>query len=144
MTRDGNQRYRIDLEIEGLPEPASLGDFRTYVAWRTIPVMDPVVRLGEVGNGVFPNLGPVAFDKFVILVSAEPSAALESRTGRLALRGPSPSTRILSDNHLMVPVSGPAGATPVGIARQWLAKRCCPSDRRGRARRLAVPPGQAA
>ena len=132
MTRDGNQRYRVDLEIEGLPEPASLGDFRTYVAWATTPVMDPVVRLGEVGNGVFPNLGPVAFDKFVILGSAEPSAALESRTGRP--RGASPSTRLLPNNHLMVPVSGTGGrgaATPVGIARQWLAKRRRPSDRRG-------------
>ena len=106
VTRDGNQRYRLDLEIEGLPEPGSLGDYRTWVAWATTPVMDPVVRLGEVGNGTFPALGPVAFDKFVILVSAEPSATVETRTGRLALRGASPSTRILPDNHLMVPVSG--------------------------------------
>ena len=106
VTRDGNQRYRLDLEIEGLPEPASLGAYRTYVAWATTPVMDPVVRLGEVGNGTFAGLGLVAFDKFVILVSAEPSAAVATRTGRLALRGASPSTRILPDNHLMVPVSG--------------------------------------
>ena len=106
VTRDGNQRYRLSLEIEGLPPPESLGDYRTYVAWATTPVMAPLVRLGEVGNGRFPDLGPVAFDKFVILVSAEPSAAVARRTGRLALRGASPSTRILPDNHLMVPVSG--------------------------------------
>ena len=106
VTRDGSQRYRLDLEIEGLPEPGSLGEYRTYVAWATTPIMDPVVRLGEVGNGTFAGLGPVAFDKFVILISAEPSAEVESRTGRLALRGASPSTRILPDNHLMVPVTG--------------------------------------
>ena len=106
VTRDGNQRYRLDLEIEGLPEPDSLGDFRTYVAWATTPIMDPFIRLGEVGNGTHPDLGPVAFDKFVILVSAEPLAAVERRTGRLVLRGASPSTRILPDNHLMVPVGG--------------------------------------
>ena len=106
VTRDGSQRYRLDLEIEGLPVPGSLGDFRTYVAWATTPIMDPVVRLGEVGNGTFNDLGPVAFDKFVILISAEPSADVERRTGRLALRGASPSTRILPDNHLMVPVTG--------------------------------------
>ena len=106
VTRDGNQRYRLSLEIEGLPPPESLGDYRTYVAWATTPVMAPLVRLGEVGNGRFPDLGPVAFDKFVILVSAEPSATVARRTGRLALRGASPSTRILPDNHLMVPVSG--------------------------------------
>ena len=106
VTRDGSQRYRLDLEIEGLPEPGSLGEYRTYVAWATTPIMDPVVRLGEVGNGTFAGLGPVAFDKFVILISAEPSADVERRTGRLALRGASPSTRILPDNHLMVPVTG--------------------------------------
>ncbi len=106
VTRDGSQRYRIDLEIEGLPEPDSLGDYRSWVAWVTTPVMDPVVRLGEVGNGRFPGLGPVAFDKFVILVSAESSPETPIRAGRLALRGASPSTRVLPDNHLMVPVSG--------------------------------------
>ncbi len=106
VTRDGSQRYRLDLEIEGLPDPASLGDFGHYVAWATTPVMDPVVRLGEVGNGTFEDLGPVAFDKFVILVSAEARPDPETRAGRLILRGASPSTRILPDNHLMVPVSG--------------------------------------
>ncbi len=106
VTRDGNQRYRLDLEIEGLPDPATLGDFHTYVAWATTPILDPVMRLGEVGNGRFPNLGPISFDKFVILVSAEATPYPATRTGRLALRGASPSTRILPDNHLMVPVSG--------------------------------------
>ena len=106
VTRDGSQRYRIDLEIAGLPEPDSLGNYRSWVAWVTTPVMDPVVRLGEVGNGRFPGLGPVAFDKFVILVSAESSPETPIRAGRLGLRGASPSTRVLPDNHLMVPVSG--------------------------------------
>ena len=78
VTRDGSQRYRLDLEIEGLPAPGSLGEYRTYVAWATTPIMDPVVRLGEVGNGTFAGLGPVAFDKFVILISAEPSAEVSA------------------------------------------------------------------
>lgn len=115
VTRDGSQRYRIDLDIEELPEPESLGDYRTYVAWATTPVMDPVMRLGEIGNGAFSDLGPVAFDKFVILVSAEPSAEVRTRTGRLVLRGASPSTRILPDNHLMVPVSGTGESGAAGM-----------------------------
>ena len=106
VTRDGSQRYRIELSIEGLPEPSTLGDYEAYVAWATTPVMDPVVSLGAVGNGFFPDLGAVAFDKFVLLVSAEPAADVPTRTGRLVLRGASPSTRVLPDNHLMVPVSG--------------------------------------
>ncbi len=114
VTRDGSHLYLLDLEIEGLPEPASLDGSRSWVAWVTTPVMDPVIRLGEVGNGRFPGLGPVAFDKFVILISAEASPDPPSRRGRLALRGASPSTRVLPDNHLMVPVSGSgeAGADP--------------------------------
>ena len=116
VTRDGSQRYRVALEIADLPTPESLGDYRTYVAWATTPVFSPMVRLGAVGNGSFPDLGAVAFDKFVLLVSAEASAAVEERRGRLVLRGASPSTRILPDNHLMVPVSGSgeAGAAPTG------------------------------
>lgn len=106
VTRSGSQRYRLEVEIAGLPEPDSLGPYRAYVAWATTPLMSPVVRLGEVGNGRFPDLGPVAFDKFILLVSAESSPDAESRAGRLVLRGASPSTRVLPDNHLMVPVSG--------------------------------------
>lgn len=116
VTRDGSQRYRLALEIADLPAPESLGDYRTYVAWATTPLFSPMVRLGPVGNGSFPDLGAVAFDKFVLLVSAESSAEVEERRGRLVLRGASPSTRILPDNHLMVPVSGSgeAGAAPAG------------------------------
>ena len=106
VTRSGSQRYRLEVEIAGLPEPDSLGPYRAYVAWATTPLMSPVVRLGEVGNGRFPDLGPVAFDKFILLVSAESSPDAGSRAGRLVLRGASPSTRVLPDNHLMVPVSG--------------------------------------
>ena len=106
VTRDGNQRYRLAAEIEGLPEVSTLGETTAYVAWVTTPVMRPVVRLGEVGNGSFPNLGAVAFDKFVVLISAEASPDVTRRTGRLVLRGASPSTRLLPDNHLSVPVSG--------------------------------------
>ena len=114
MTRDGSQRYRIALEIAGLPTPESLGEYAAYVVWATTPLLSPMVRLGEVGNGSFPDLGAVAFDKFLLLVSAEASAETTERRGRLVLRGASPSTRILPDNHLMVPVSGSgeAGAAP--------------------------------
>lgn len=116
VTRSGSQRYRLEVEITGLPEPDSLGPYRAYVAWATTPLMSPVVRLGEVGNGRFPDLGPVAFDKFILLVSAESSPDAGSRAGRLVLRGASPSTRVLPDNHLMVPVSGSGEAGAGGHA----------------------------
>jgi FtsP/CotA-like multicopper oxidase with cupredoxin domain len=40
------------------------------------------------------QLPPIALDKFIILVTAEPSANVTSPTGRYVLRGASPSTRL--------------------------------------------------
>ena len=93
VTRDGNQIYRPRLTLSGLPAPASLGPYTAYVAWVTTPVMSPFVRLGTVTNGTI-DLPPVSFDQFVIVISAEASGDVTERTGRLVLRGGSPSTRL--------------------------------------------------
>ncbi|MEZ4417963.1 MAG: multicopper oxidase family protein [Gemmatimonadota bacterium] len=96
---DGHVRYRATLEVAGLPGPQELGAapdgraYTTYVAWLTTPTFYPEVRLGPVGNGRT-DLGVIDLDKFVLLVSAEPAADLPERTGRLVLRGQSPSTRM--------------------------------------------------
>jgi hypothetical protein len=63
------------------------------VAWATPLELDPVVKLGEVGDGDH-ALGTVAFNKYMVLVSAEPSADVGERTGPLILRGRSPSSRM--------------------------------------------------
>jgi FtsP/CotA-like multicopper oxidase with cupredoxin domain len=55
--------------------------------------MDVMQRLGVVGNGRT-VLAPIALDKFTILISAEASAAARDMSGRLVLRGMSPSTRL--------------------------------------------------
>jgi FtsP/CotA-like multicopper oxidase with cupredoxin domain len=93
VTRDGNQIYRPRLTVSGLPDPASLGPFTTYVAWATTPVMSPFIKLGMVTNGTT-ALSPVSFDQFIIVISAEASASVSERTGKLVLRGGSPSTRL--------------------------------------------------
>ncbi|MBW3552280.1 MAG: multicopper oxidase family protein [Gemmatimonadetes bacterium] len=93
VTADGRPRYTPVVRIDGLPDPATLGaEYRTYVAWVASPTMSIMERLGEVGNGET-TLPVVDLDKFMILVSAEPSADITERTGRLVLRGFSPSTR---------------------------------------------------
>ena len=92
VTADGRPRYTPVARIAGLPDPATLGDYRTYVAWVATPTMSTIQRLGEVGNGET-TLPVVALDKFMILISAEASADVPERTGRLVLRGFSPSTR---------------------------------------------------
>jgi suppressor of ftsI len=93
VTAEGNQRYAAGVRLQGLPDPSTLGDYTTYVAWVTTPLMHPWHKLGEVRNGLT-ALGEIALDKFIVVVSAEPSAAVTERTGRLVLRGQSPSSRM--------------------------------------------------
>ena len=49
-----------------------------------------MIKLGEVDNGVN-SLGRIEFNKFLVLITAETSANVENRNGRLILRGRSPS-----------------------------------------------------
>ncbi|MEO5825174.1 MAG: multicopper oxidase family protein [Gemmatimonadales bacterium] len=94
VTRDGVQRYRPTIVIAGLPQPSVLDSTATtYVAWVTTPRYAEFVNLGAVTNGSS-VLSPVEFDQFVIVVSAESSAEVRERTGRIVLRGGSPSTRL--------------------------------------------------
>ncbi len=98
VTRDGHHRHQLVATITGLPDPALLDGSRAYVAWATTPQFDPMVRLGEVTNGVT-ELGEVSLTKFLILVSAESDPATVTRQGRLVLRGTSPSIRM--ERHLL-------------------------------------------
>jgi FtsP/CotA-like multicopper oxidase with cupredoxin domain len=110
VSPEGHQRYDLTFAIENLPAPSALGDYETYVAWATTPLLSPMQKLGEVRNGEIRRLGPVELNQFLVLVSAEASPDVPTRTGRLVLRGMSPSTRMQPDNHLMIP----AGAAPGG------------------------------
>ncbi len=86
VTSDGRSRFIPVALLSGLP-PTS-----TYVAWAASPQMDTLIKLGAVRNGRI-ALRPIDLDKFVILVSAERSAAVRAPHGRMILRGQSPSTR---------------------------------------------------
>ncbi|MBX6364079.1 MAG: multicopper oxidase family protein [Gemmatimonadetes bacterium] len=122
VTADGRPRVRLVLTLEGLPPASSLGPYTAYVAWATPPGLDPMVRLGEVTNGRN-ELGEVSFNKFFVMVSAEPSAAVATRTGRLVLRGISPSMKLRAD-----------GVPPVGIA-------AAPAGDEHAAHRMSAPGG---
>ena len=93
VTPLGVLRFSPVITLEGLPAPASLGPFSTYVAWVATPVMDRVRRLGEVRNGRA-QLPAIDLDKFIILITAEASSTVTSPSGRFVLRGASPSTRL--------------------------------------------------
>jgi len=86
VTVDGHARFIPIAYLSGLVPS------RTYVAWATTPQMDSLINLGAVRNGRV-TLRPIEFDKFNILISAERSARAREPSGRIILRGQSPSTR---------------------------------------------------
>ncbi|HEY8197478.1 MAG TPA: hypothetical protein VIG04_10890, partial [Gemmatimonadales bacterium] len=90
VTRDGRVLSRVVLTLSGLPDPATLGPYHSFVAWATTPDLDPMIPLGAVSNGRTVT-GPIALERFIIMVSAERSAGAKVRNGPLVLRGSSPS-----------------------------------------------------
>ena len=93
VTADGHLRHTPTITLSGLEPPSSLGRYSVYVAWVASPTMDLVTRLGTVQNGRT-RLPKVGLDKFIILITAEESAAATEMRGRIVLRGMSPSTRL--------------------------------------------------
>ena len=110
VTPDGRQVYDLTAWLAGLPDPRTLGQYAAYVAWATTPVLEPMVKLGEVRNGRN-TLGRVEFNKFMILITAEASAVVAERTGPLVLRGRSPSM-LMEGHDLLAQV--PAALRAVG------------------------------
>jgi suppressor of ftsI len=108
VTVDGRMRYTGEFLLDGLPPATSLGPYTRYVAWVATPVLHPIRRMGEVVNGST-TLGPIEFDKFVILITAEADSSTE-RSGRLVLRGQSASTRMIPPDILEFSL-GAAGNT---------------------------------
>ena len=90
VTRDGRVLSRVVLTLSGLPDPATLGPYHSFVAWATTPDLDPGIPLGAVENGRTVT-GPIALERFIIMVSAERSGRARTREGPLMLRGSSPS-----------------------------------------------------
>ncbi|NND73231.1 MAG: multicopper oxidase family protein [Rhodothermales bacterium] len=92
VDRDGMHRYRIKIDLENLPDPATFGvGYETYIAWLTTPELRLVAKLGEVKNGS-QVVGEVSLNKYIILISAEENSAVEQRSGKLVLRALSPSS----------------------------------------------------
>ena len=93
VTAAGEQQYDVEFNLRDLPEPAAMGPYTTFVAWATTPQLSPVVKLGVVRNGAV-RLGRIAFDRLLILITAEASSETSDRSGRLVLRGTSASVRM--------------------------------------------------
>jgi len=117
VTRDGIHRYRPRLVLDGLP---AVRDFApqasAYVAWATTPRYGEWVRLGAVTNGTT-TLAEIAFNQFIIVVTAEHDAATTERSGPVILRGGSPSTRMQPPDFMEF-ATGVIGMTADELAAQ--------------------------
>lgn len=103
---DGNVRYRVRVRLCGLPAPAALGPYTTYVVWASTWLVDETDRLGAVLDGER-DLGEVRWNKFRILVTAERTATVRAPTGPIVLRGSSPSGRMLPHDVCHLGYGGP-------------------------------------
>ena len=105
VTPDGRARYDLIGSVSGLaPGP-------TYLAWVLTPQMDTVIKLGAVVRGGFIGRD-LALNKFVVLVTAERSPRAREPTGRVVLRGQSPSTRLFPPDQLTFAAGGSAAPAP--------------------------------
>ena len=142
VTAEGLPRHRLALSADGLPSPGSLGPYRTYVAWVAPISMHPVRRLGEIGNGRA-DLGVVDLEKFIVLVTAEPSARVPEPSARVVLRGQSPSTRLFPpDRCRSFPAAAPGASRSAPPRRRRSGSR--PTSRAKEVRRRRARAGGAA
>ncbi len=99
VAADGTHRWNLRFSLRDLPASLLKGKRSGFVAWATPPMMSSVTRLGVVRNGEI-ELGPVAYDRFLILISAETDTAVKQWEGKIVLRGESASNRLRpADNY---------------------------------------------
>lgn len=110
VTADGIHRHELVAWLARLPEPSTLGPYNAYVAWATPLALDPVIRLGEVTNGRN-ELGEVAFNKYLVWITAEVSGDATEREGPLVVRGRSPSSRMEAHDLMALAPSAEEGMT---------------------------------
>lgn len=89
VTADGRASYDVQIDASGLPDPATLGPYTTYVAWATTTDLSKWYRLGRIVNGTN-TVGHAEINKFLLVISAE-SSATSPHAGPTVLHGTSPS-----------------------------------------------------
>ncbi|MEO7041102.1 MAG: hypothetical protein ABI035_02470 [Gemmatimonadaceae bacterium] len=90
VTQDGRARYDVHVTASGLPKPSTVGAYSAYVAWEVTPDLSTWVRLGAVTNGTS-IVGSTEMNKFLFVITAEPSATPDKHSGPTILHGTSPS-----------------------------------------------------
>lgn len=91
VTKSGKLIYNLELTINGLLPPASLGPYQSYIVWITTPKLDRTEKLGALPDDGKFKATVSSMNKFILMITAEPSANIEKRSGPIVLRGISPS-----------------------------------------------------
>jgi hypothetical protein len=88
VTDDGHHVYHAEISTSGL---AAAGD--ALIVWAATPSLDEVKKLGTLSaDGTL--AGTIAFNKFLVFVTAEASPDVSRWAGPILLRGISPSGRM--------------------------------------------------
>ncbi|MEO8140553.1 MAG: hypothetical protein ABI742_12950, partial [Gemmatimonadota bacterium] len=96
---DGTHQWQLRFSLQDLPDSLLHGRRPGFLAWAVPPSMAQVIRLGVVHAGDT-DLGPMALDRFLILISAEPDTTVREWRGRIIVRGESASNRLRpADNY---------------------------------------------
>ena len=90
VTRDGHIIYDVAVAVQGLPSPDNFSGATKYVAWATVPDLSQAVAIGTLASDGTAH-GQVAWNKFIVLVTAERTAGAKW-VGPILLKGSSPST----------------------------------------------------
>jgi hypothetical protein len=90
VTEDGRSSYDVQLSLTGLPDPSTLGQFKSYIAWAATTDLSKWHRLGPVTNGSS-TVGKAEDNKFLLVITAESDSNTVDHKGPTVLHGISPS-----------------------------------------------------
>ena len=95
VRRDGRLVYDLEITVHDLPPVAYVGAYKGYEAWLASPNLDLVRRLGTIRNDSTLR-GTADWNKFTVIVSAEPATVGDKWTGAIVMVGRSPSSLMQS------------------------------------------------
>jgi hypothetical protein len=90
VNREGHVVFDVSFTASGLPRPSTLGRFDTFVAWAARDDLGEVQKLGTIKNGETLQ-SHVAYNKFLVIITAENGAGAAKWAGPIVLRGFAPS-----------------------------------------------------
>ena len=90
VTADGRSSYDVQVSLTGLPDPATLGSYKSYIAWAATTDLSKWHRLGPVANGSS-TVGKAEDNKFLLVITAEADSTVTDHKGPTVLHGISPS-----------------------------------------------------